>query len=219
MRDHPTRIAGAAPHYGALKVAGDPVSAERDARARLAQRYNRHGARPVTHETTPIGSSGDAVNAVTMSLWAHGYYTDAADADDLKRYPVPTRDDVLDALAQIVDYRSNVDDDEHRLILAARELGVEWEEIGEALGYPTRSAKQSARARASRLAQSGKTRANRYVRRRPLVIEQPAESAPAPAANDADPNPWPLPGEDRRHDPADEPAAPSPTIEPEGIRS
>lgn len=164
------------------------MSAEHDALERLRERWRVHLGRP-------LGGPVEAVGAVSAALWAHEYYADDAENGDawltperrrdMRSYhPVPTRDDVLDALAQILRARAEVDRDEARLIDTARGHGVEWEEIGEALGYPRRSAKQSARARRASLSQAAQRKryGDRWVRRRPLVVEQPA--APSPTTSE-----------------------------------
>ncbi len=147
-------------------------------RKRLTERFSQYGTVPSPasggYRRGEIVTAGDAVQAVSLALWSRDYahtredYTAEQVAGELARYPEPTRDDVLDALVNVVDYRRAVDGDELRLIDAARALGVEWDEIGEALGYPARSAKQSARARRSGLMKPSR---DRWPRRRPLVTE------------------------------------------------
>lgn len=138
------------------------MTAAGEARNRIAARYDRHGyhRQPGNYATAPADAR-QAAEAVYLARWAHDYYADGGPCADryspaeLARerdyHPVPDRDDLLDALTQIPAAREEMDRMERALIEACRTAGVEWQEIGEALGYPLRAAKQSASARLSGL--------------------------------------------------------------------
>lgn len=159
------------------------MSVEDEASRRLSDRYEADGRKPNRDRVGRYGwvySAAEVLSAVSAAVWGRQYYgpggfaekyqhnTPERIAADYAEFAEPTRDDLLDALTQVDKAREALDKDELRVIRAAREMGVEWEEIGEALGYPERSAKGSAQRRAGQLAKpSG--RGPRVPRRRPLV--------------------------------------------------
>ena len=72
----------------------------------------------------------------------------AAAAVDARAVRVtPGLSEFLDALALVKPARDEAEENERRLMFAAKQAGATWEQIGLMLGYPSRSAKQAASQR------------------------------------------------------------------------
>lgn len=97
--------------------------------------------------------AGDAIGAVLSDESLVRWHRTHAD-DNLMSQPtmIPTLVDDLDALTAMRVWRAEIDTTERRLIEAAREKGASWDQVGLALGFPVKSAKQAGRQRWRRLA-------------------------------------------------------------------
>lgn len=144
-----------------------------EVRTRLSEHYRN------------VISAQDAVSRVANAVWARRFYAPDGRASQLGYTPEqltssrnqhrpPDVGDVLDALALVEHATTGLHNDTRHLMEAARALGVSWAEIGEALGYPDDSAKQSAESALKRLA--NRAPSTRVPRLRPR-----AGASPAPA--------------------------------------
>lgn len=116
------------------------MTAINDAEKRIESRWKNS-----THRS--IITATDAVAVVSLAVFIH---TDAA-AVTSDTTPVPTEQDLLDALSLIRAAHRDIDHDERLLIQYARAAGITWERIGSALGYSERGARQGAQGRAKKL--------------------------------------------------------------------
>jgi hypothetical protein len=89
----------------------------------------------------------DAVRAVSTAEFVASYDAEHPGEMGVPRGGAPTVRDDLDALSLAAAARSEIDNDERRLIEGARAKGANWEQVGLALGSPVRSAKQRGRGR------------------------------------------------------------------------
>jgi hypothetical protein len=96
-----------------------------------------------------IAREVQVVQRVGMSAWAHDNAVQFP--QPAARTPNPSQGDVLVALTAVPGARDWVDSDERTLVAAARRRGASWQEIGVALGYKPRGARQAALGRYKRL--------------------------------------------------------------------
>lgn len=115
-----------------------PNSVRIAATRRLTKRYADN---PVINQPRPHGAALDgteALLAVTQGV------VKAAGIMQLSGLPLPTGEDCVDALAQASQARQTIDICVLRCMIYARLAGQTWQDIGQALGYPTETAAASA---------------------------------------------------------------------------
>ena len=91
-----------------------------------------------------------AVNEVVYANRGYDYFAKHPE-DGPPARPQPSQDNIIDALSLLPRCREEFDGHERELIDAARAAGATWEQIGLALGYTVKGARQGASQRRKKL--------------------------------------------------------------------